>query len=787
MKRIIVCPDDYKKKRLSLLYLDKKINEDFYITLEQLKEKMFFKIETEAKLFSRDFLNVKYSVAVSLLNDIYYIDNSFKHSNLDRLRSLKEALIENKLLSFDNFFKHYLKRYEVVVIGYVLSKKDLLLIDEVKKYTNVSIEEVTYDTYKLNVYDYKTIEEEIENMFNKVIMLLNNNVSLNDIKICNIDSSYNHLLRRYSELYDIKINFKKGDSLLASPIVNRFLTLYKDNKNLEEVVEFLKEKYSNNDIVKKIVNLINNVNSTNDLTDVFLYEFERLKFDEVRYDNAIEVVDFYNYQFNDNNHVFLLNFNNGVIPREFKDDQYLSDVITSNTNLDTTLDKIKLELKQINVKLYNIKNLYISYKTKTKAKEYLPSRLVNILEMNVISDSAINEDYSILNAQLKASIYLEDFIKYDSLNKELFKYYYLIENDYNTYNNNYNKVDIDLVKKRLNNKIKLSYTSLSTYFKCQFAFYLERVLKIRVDSGNFSSNVGTIFHEILENINNPEYNYLDELEKSKELFKTNKELYYYEKLSNEFIETLSILREQEEYTSLKEELYEEKVVIESTVKFDREFMGLVDKVIYRRTPNRDYLAVIDYKTGHIKSTLDNVEEGFNLQLPIYAYMLKKTDKFKNPVVLGMFLQKILNKIPSYNPKTTIEEQKLEDLKLKGYVVGIDDIEMLDKTYENSKLISKMKLNSKGTEIDRYAKVLTQESFDQLADIVENLIERAFVDIEDMKFNINPKLINNVDQSCMFCKYESICYKKLKDNVYLEKTNILKGSDGSVDETTETSN
>ncbi len=785
MKRIIVCPDDFKKKRLSSLYSKKMINEDFYITLEQLKEKMFFKIETEAKLFSRDFLNVKYSVAVSLLNNLFYLENNYKHENLEKLRNLKKELIKNNLLTFDKLFPFYLKRHEVVVMGYLLSKADMMLINEVKKYTTVKIEEVSYLEKKLDVTKYINIEDEVDQTFKNIINLLNNNVSLNNIKICNIDSNYIHLLRRYSLFYNVKINFKKNDSLLSSTIVNKFLEYYEENKNLEEVVEKLKERFNNNDIVKKIVNLINNITATGDLTDVFLYEFEKLKFDEDRYDNAIEIVDFYNYQFNNENHVFILNFNSGTLPREFKDDQYLSDEITSNINLDTTQDKIKLELEQIKMKLFNLENVYISFKKHTKSKEYIPSRLVEVLEMNVI-EPVLDKEYSLLNSKLKAAIYLEEFIKYDTLNNDLFKYYHLIENIFNSYNNDYTKVDVDLVKKRLEDTIKLSYTSLSTYYKCSFAFYLERVLKIRVNDGNFSADVGTIFHEILEKLEDPSYDYKKELENFKEKFTTNKDLFFYNKLTNEFLESLEIIKKQGECTSLKQFHPELKVEDKSKNIFNRYFLGLVDKVIYRETENNTYLAVIDYKTGHIKSTLDNVEEGFNLQLPIYAYMIKKSEKFNNPIVLGMFLQKILNKTPNYNPKVTIEEQKIEDLKLQGYIVGEENLEMLDKTYEKSECIAKLKTNKAG-ELDRYAKVLTEEKFDELALIVENLIEKAFDNIEKMKFDINPKIINNVNESCMFCKYESICFKKTKNNVYLEKTNILKGSDDNVDETTETSN
>ena len=37
----------------------------------------------------------------------------------------------------------------------------------------------------------------------------------------------------------------------------------------------------------------------------------------------------------------------------------------------------------------------------------------------------------------------------------------------------------ELLKEKISSYIKLSYTSISTFYKCQFYYYLERVLKIK--------------------------------------------------------------------------------------------------------------------------------------------------------------------------------------------------------------------------------------------------------------------------------------------------------------------
>ena len=46
--------------------------------------------------------------------------------------------------------------------------------------------------------------------------------------------------------------------------------------------------------------------------------------------------------------------------------------------------------------------------------------------------------------------------------------------------------------------MKLSYTSLKTYFECGFKFYLSRILKIDEFEETLSTKLGTIMHKYLE-------------------------------------------------------------------------------------------------------------------------------------------------------------------------------------------------------------------------------------------------------------------------------------------------
>ncbi|MBO7677695.1 MAG: PD-(D/E)XK nuclease family protein, partial [Erysipelotrichaceae bacterium] len=58
---------------------------------------------------------------------------------------------------------------------------------------------------------------------------------------------------------------------------------------------------------------------------------------------------------------------------------------------------------------------------------------------------------------------------------------------------------------------------------------------------------------------------------------------------------------------------------------NRTFTGKIDKLIY----DDKNMAIIDYKTGSSDISLDDIEYGLSMQLPIYVYLSKSYFKDKN--------------------------------------------------------------------------------------------------------------------------------------------------------------
>ena len=111
---------------------------------------------------------------------------------------------------------------------------------------------------------------------------------------------------------------------------------------------------------------------------------------------------------------------------------------------------------------------------------------------------------------------------------------------------------------------------------------------------------------------------------------TNKEQFFIDKLKPDLLFIINTIKEFKKLTGLNNELHEEKINITLKDKPYVTFKGFVDKIMYGDYDGKTLVSIIDYKTGNIDINIKKIVYGLSMQLPVYLYLIKKSDLFMNP-------------------------------------------------------------------------------------------------------------------------------------------------------------
>lgn len=760
--QLIICNNSIKKKLLN--NSNTLINRKF-MTMKELINNYYFSYDDETIYYLMDKYKYKYNVATVYLDNLLYIEDKVYNSDkLKFLVKLKKELDDNNLLIYDNYFKEYLKNKDIIIYGDYFNKLENNLINELKNITNVSIVKNEYQEYNHNVYEFNSMDEEVDYVAYKICELINNGVDINNIKLTNINSDYYNTIDRIFKMYNIPINIINS-SIYGTDICNEFLNEY--NSDISITINKLKEKYKGEllDIIIDICNKYAFVKDYNNVLDMIIHDLKNTFIPNKKLKNKVEIIDYKNDIINDE-YVFMLSFNQENIPVIYKDEDYISDNIKDGLLLNLTIDKNKIEKELTIKKIKNIKNLIITYKLKTPFNSYFPSNLINELGYNVehITPNKLIS-FSRINDKLKCGKMLDDLVKYGSINENLDLYYNNYRIDYMKFDNTFKGVDINTLYEFMNNKLLLSYTSMNNYYKCAFRYYIANVLKLDIFEESFATHLGSIFHHILEIGLDKEININEEIEKyiiDNNIELSVKDRFFLDKLKEELPNIINIIKDHENNSKLLNKYYEKEIEVDKSNKLNTKFIGFIDKVMYKD----NVYALIDYKTGNTDIDLTLIPHGLNMQLPVYLYLARHM--FPDSVFAGFYLQIILNGNYNYDPKKSIDKQREEDLKLLGFSNSNKEIlREFDESYENSKFIKSMRVKTDG-EFYNYSKVLNNDEIDKLISIVDNNINDCIHNIEEGNFNINPKAIDNKNIGCNYCKFKDICFMSHKDIVNLKK-------------------
>ncbi|MDE7213733.1 MAG: PD-(D/E)XK nuclease family protein, partial [Anaeroplasmataceae bacterium] len=469
--------------------------------------------------------------------------------------------------------------------------------------------------------------------------------------------------------------------------------------------------------------------------------------------------------FDEEDYVFYVGFNLGASPMIRKEEGFLNDKDLAMLNQSTSYEKNAIEYDRLKNWISSTPHLILTYKRFVKAESFSPSLLIEDMNLKVIQDSKISFGYAKLEDELRLVGLYDLYLKYGQWHEDL-ETYGINGARYKNYDHSYKQVSIDTLKKHFETKpLRLAYSNVKLYFACPFSYFADRILGLSEFKPQMAARMGTFSHAVLEDSYTADFNFLESVEKHKsENAIEHRDEFFFDQMTEVLRNLLEFNQHHEQMSQLKEIEREAHIEI---VKDSYTFEGFIDKLMYTIQDDEVYAAIVDYKTGADKVSLDNIEDGFHLQLPSYMYLLSKYPPFTGLKlhIIGIYLQKV--NIVIFYQKSDIETQMAKNFMLEGYSVANPKIlSMLDPTYEKSTYIKSLAVGKEG--FYKYSKVFLENQQEEIITMVDKLLDEASKGIHQGVFPISPKKINGKNVSCTFCKYKDICfyeYEDLKELVY----------------------
>ena len=516
--------------------------------------------------------------------------------------------------------------------------------------------------------------------------------------------------------------------------------------------------------------------------------------------------------------VFVIGLNDGMFPSINKTEGFFNDNDREQMKENgAELAKSTIEkLYDDNFNIYKAfstaeEKIYLSYASSDlEGKSLRPSVLINRLKKifpNLIEQSDVIEKKSEVITKMSTFEELLDQLRdfrdgkeIDTIWFKLYEYYSnspewkeKLENSLKALNFSIeiDKIDKEVVEKLYGDTLKTSVSRLEQYQSCPFSYYLKYGLKLSereefkiqaIDTGNFMHDVIDSFFDKLEERDikvkdlekEEQEEIVDEIIEEKLNLKRNYifiSIPKYRVLANRLSK---VIKKSIEYIleSLKcsdfevmghemefkdgKEFPAIKMTLENGKKV--EITGKIDRIDVAKTPDGNYIRIIDYKSSTKDINLNEVIAGLQLQLLTY---LDAICEIEDVMPAGVLYFNLID--PSVKSANKIDEEKLQEeirkqFKMKGLILAdIDIVKKMDKKLEkgNSNVIPAY-INKEGNLANK-SSTITRSQFENLQKYTNKIIKQISNAILSGNINVKPYYkIKQGKTPCEYCKYKSIC-------------------------------
>ncbi len=729
-------------------------------------------------------LNLSVQEAVMGLKLLQQIKEEHHHL-LDK--RFKTDLIWQYLQTHSHILKNpfITKKYQGKIIhvdGYIAEDRQLNMAFHTLQ-TKVTYQPLFAFPKHIKVQEFASIEDEVSAMFNRISSLSDQGMDLKDMVLLQPHDDYLYEIERQSVYFQIPIQMPMRHTLFSLPITQKFLQRLRKGEQLDAIWETL-ESESHDDTT-----LLKSQLSSLDLASLPLktrvaYVEHRVRQRYLKqpiYRSAVRVVN--NLIPSQQQHVFVLGFLQGNYPSSLRDQSMFDDKTSIQFGLLTSKERQSERDLQLTNLFARSQNLYVSYPRLVEGKPTISSPLIQIHQLKVVQG-----EYLISSVDYSAGLGLIRKVKYDFIEKQfhhthpyLSAYRQQYPEEMKRFNYAFNWIDADLSNKAL----KLSYSALKDYYQCSFKYFVGRILKVNpMDQDEFYMHLGTFAHEVFETMKDDvsQFDVVFDHALANQRNLTAKENILFQNLKPQ-------LRKVCEFNLLHQQHMQlSNIEVEKEISYQHDdhtkLVGYIDKIILLRTPEgKEYVSVVDYKSGAESFDEDLIEFGWSLQLPIYALMLENHPDYQNKDILGLFIQHIIE--TSLNAKTIeIGDQTYpKSYQLDGIILNEKDkIQIMDDTVLDGKtqFIQGVSVVKKGG-FRKSNHLKSAAEISQYASKAKDKITEATASIREGDFAINPKNIKK-KSSCDYCPFLDTCFRKPHDVqvMHIEKKLNGEATDGDTD-------
>lgn len=331
---------------------------------------------------------------------------------------------------------------------------------------------------------------------------------------------------------------------------------------------------------------------------------------------------------------------------------------------------------------------------------------------------------------------------------------------------------------------KTSVSQLEKYFACPYLFFASYGLRLKENkTSNFSSlDIGLVIHSLAELFvkNIDSFNNLNAQDFEAEVLKLLNQAFDENDINTELNKGILSIVKNESVKLCQYLLFEHNNSSFKTIGGGEEFSffgnrafelalddGQIIKIegkIDRIDSFKDYIRIIDYKTGNVSSELSSVYFGKKIQLVSY---LSAVSKLVGKNVAGLFY------MPIHNEFSKKEARQKNTFKFEGFLLdNIDVVKNMDNNLSfekpSSEFVSlKIKTNKKNINENRFeisgtsSKNLSEQEFENMKNYTEKLCAKAIEEI--LQGNIEPApIIQPSEESpsmCEWCKFSGFCGKE----------------------------